>query len=160
MDESGIEIKGLDKIIAKLDRVKNAQVLNEAVTQSCLIVEREAKKNVTNGENIEEWKKDDKSEVAMIKAQITHNVRSSPSGCVGKVGINSLFAIWMHQGTGLFAINGDGRKDVPWFWRDPKTKETKSSSGRKPTQFLIKALDSKRENIKKIFLKVYKGAVK
>jgi len=160
MNESGIEIKGLDRIIAKLDKVKNAQVLNKAVTESCQLIEAQAKRNVVNGENVTEWKEDNKAEVAMVKAMITHSVRSSPSGCTGKVGINSLFAIWMHQGTGLEAINGDGRKEVPWFWRDKRTRRIKSSSGKKPTQFLLNALDDKRESVKKIFKRVYKEAVK
>ncbi len=160
MTESKIEIKGMDRILAKLDKIKNAQVLNEGVTKACLLIEDQAKKNVTRGENISEWKADDPSEVAMVKAMITHNVRSYPSGCVGKVGINSLFAIWMHQGTGLEAINGDGRKEVPWFWKDPRTGQTKSSSGRKPTQFLLNALDKKREAVKNVIKKAYREAVK
>ena len=155
---SNVTIKGMDNLFFKLDNITNRQTLNKGITKACLMVEAQAKRNV--GNSPKEWKEDDPAEIAMVKAMITHAILNTSSGCVGRVGINSLFAIWLHQGTGLYAVNGDGRKDVPWFWRDPRTGETKSSSGRKPTQFLNKALNSKKEKIKEILFETYEESVK
>ena len=56
------------------------------------------------------------------------------------VGTNVEYAIYVHQGTGLFAEKGDGRKEVPWVY---KTADGKwhSTKGQKPNPFLRKALE-------------------
>ena len=38
----------------------------------------------------------------------------------GSVGNSLEHAIYHHQGTGIYAVNGDGRK-TPWVYEDPKT---------------------------------------
>lgn len=56
------------------------------------------------------------------------------------IGTNVEYAIYVHQGTGLFAEKGDGRKEVPWVY---KTADGKwhSTKGQKPNPFLRRALD-------------------
>lgn len=56
------------------------------------------------------------------------------------VGTNVEYAIYVHQGTGLYAVEGNGRKEVPWVY---KTADGKwhSTKGQKPNPFLRKALE-------------------
>ena len=52
-------------------------------------------------------------------------------------------ALWEELGTGIYALNGDGRKDVPWTYQttDGKWHKTK---GKKPRRAFYKAYNSKK----------------
>ena len=52
-------------------------------------------------------------------------------------------------GTGLFAENGNGRKDVPWNYQDDKG-EWHSTRGQKPQPFMRPALNENRTEIIRI----------
>ena len=52
-------------------------------------------------------------------------------------------------GTGIYAVNGDGRKDR-WSYQDAEGK-WHSTIGQKPQPFLERALDNNRDKINKIF---------
>lgn len=51
-----------------------------------------------------------------LKAGWTHTV--DKSNMEGIVGHPEELAIWYELGTGIHALNGDGRKDVPWKYQD------------------------------------------
>lgn len=63
------------------------------------------------------------------------------------VGTNVEYAPYVHQGTGLYAVNGDGRKEVPWHYKDPKTGEWRHTKGQHPQPFLRDAAESQRSEI-------------
>lgn len=59
----------------------------------------------------------------------------------GWIGFFAYYAIYVHQGTGLFALHGDGRQ-TPWWWRGTteKWEGWHFTHGQKPKQFLLDAL--------------------
>lgn len=73
-----------------------------------------------------------------LAASITYEVDKDK--LEGTVGTNVEYAPYVHNGTGLYAVNGNGRKDVPWVYR---TKDGKffRTEGIKPNPFLKDALE-------------------
>lgn len=59
------------------------------------------------------------------------------------------YAPYVEYGTGLFAVNGDGRKDVPWRYQDAQG-NWHSTSGMTPSPYLVPALHSCKGEIKQI----------
>ena len=56
-------------------------------------------------------------------------------------------AIWEEFGTGIHALNGDGRKDVPWHYQADDGKWY-TTSGKKPSRALQRSFDSNKSKIK------------
>lgn len=54
------------------------------------------------------------------------------------IGTSLFYSIFQHDGTGIYAING-GRTDVPWVYKNLITGEFRTTSGIKPTLFLLEA---------------------
>lgn len=104
--------------------------------QACALVEGDAKKNcpVDDGQ---------------LRQSITYEI--TDNGTVGVVGTNVEYAPYVHQGTGVYAVNGDGRKDR-WSYKDEEG-VWHSTIGQKPNPFLEQALDENRKNIITIFQK-------
>jgi len=69
------------------------------------------------------------------------------------------YAPYVHQGTGLFAKNGDGRKDVPWHYQDAEG-NWHSTSGQKPNPFLERALDENKDKCLDYIKESVKGDTK
>ena len=59
-------------------------------------------------------------------------------------------AIWEEFGTGTEALNGTGRKDVPWVYRSEDGKWHRTS-GKKPRRALQNAFNSMKNSIKSFF---------
>lgn len=72
------------------------------------------------------------------------------------VGSNYENAIWEEFGTGIYALNGNGRKDVPWVYQseDGKWHRTK---GKKPSRALKLASDNIDSLIKEYFKERFKN---
>lgn len=83
-----------------------------------------------------------------LKASITHQV--ADDGSKVEIGTNVEYAPYVHQGTGLYAKDGDGRKEVPWHYEDAKG-EWHSTSGQKPNPFLQQAVDDNMDKLIKPF---------
>ena len=47
-----------------------------------------------------------------LRASITHQI----DGYTGIVGTNMEYAPYVHEGTGIYAKNGKGRQQVPWYF--------------------------------------------
>jgi hypothetical protein len=58
-------------------------------------------------------------------------------------------AIWEEFGTGIYAVNGDGRKDVPWVYVD-ETGERHVTSGKSPKRMLWNAFQSLQSKIEQM----------
>lgn len=55
-------------------------------------------------------------------------------------------AIWEEFGTGIYALKGDGRKDVPWHYQADDGKWY-TTSGKTPSRALQRAFDSNKSKI-------------
>ena len=63
-----------------------------------------------------------------------------------QVGSRYKNALWEEFGTGIYALNGDGRKKVPWVYKTPDGKFY-TTVGKKPRRALYRAYTSKRNLI-------------
>lgn len=105
--------------------------------KACLLVERDAKKNCPVDQGI-------------LRASIQYDVNFNENEIVGSVFSNLEYAPYVHQGTGIYAVNGDGRK-TPWKYevKKGKYKGWHITKGQKPNPFLDKAkLDNKNKILK------------
>ena len=105
-----------------------------AMEQACLVVEADSKKNcpVSDG---------------TLRESITHAVEEDGETVVGYIGSNIDYAPYIHQGTGIYALMGNGRKEVPWIYYDSKTGEFVSTEGIQPTPFIQDAVEANRAGI-------------
>ena len=127
------EIEGLDRLMAKLEKISKSS-MDEALKKACLVVETEAKLRCP-----------------VLDGQLRQSITNEVDGETGVVGSNLEYAPYVHQGTGIYAKNGDGRKER-WSYVDANGKGH-STIGQKPQPFLEQALDSKREDIVEMFKK-------
>lgn len=130
-----IKIEGLERLIAKIDDIADINDMKNAMGKACAFVEGEARKNAysPNGNGD-------------LMRSITSKVDIEGTEIVGTVFTPLEYAPYREFGTGLFAENGDGRKDVPWHYQDDKG-EWHSTKGMKPHPFLRPAVT---ENVDKI----------
>lgn len=126
------EIENLDKLAEKLNKLSNIK-LNEALQQACLLVERDAKILCPVGDG-------------ELRNSITHEIVDN----VGYVGSNCEYAPYVHQGTGIYAVNGDGRKEK-WSYEDAEG-NWHTTIGQHPNPFLDKAVAQNRDQIIEIFI--------
>lgn len=103
--------------------------------QACLIIERKAKQNCPVDQGI-------------LRASITHQASFDSQKIVGVIGSNLEYAPYVHQGTGIYAKNGDGRK-TPWVYVVPsgKYKGGHVTQGQHPNPFLEKARDESKTQV-------------
>lgn len=114
----------------------------DALTKACMAVETEAKR---------ECPYDD----GLLRQSITTEVTKEGDKLVGYVGTNVGYAPYVHQGTGIYAMNGLGRTNVPWKYCDAEG-NWHTTKGIKPNPFMQKAVDKERQNI----LNYFKGVLK
>ena len=120
-----VEVLGVDALMAKLSAVDVQEALNE----SCLLVENTAKENCP-----------------VASGQLRNSITSNVSGETGEVGTNVEYAPYVEYGTGVF---NPGRT-TPWSYQDASG-EWHTTTGQKPQPFLVPALDSNRDKILNIF---------
>ena len=85
-----------------------------------------------------------------LQASITHKVEQNGNTFTGAVGSNLEHAPYVHEGTGLYAREGNGRKNVPWTYGDAEG-EFHSTKGQNPNPFLQKAIDESMNDIMQCF---------
>lgn len=123
----------VNKVI--METLPNA--ITKALNDACQIIENDAAKKcpVDDGP---------------LRASITHKVSREEDAFVGVIGSNAEYAPYVHEGTGLYAKDGNGRKEVPWRYRAADGKYY-TTSGQKPNPFLQNAIDENMDNILKPF---------
>ena len=128
-----IKIDGIEELSQKLSGIVDEGYLHYFVGQACVLVERTAKQNapIDNG---------------TLRRSITSKVVQDGGDIVGIVYTPLEWAPYVEFGTGLFAENGNGRKNVPWHYQDDKG-EWYSTSGMHPHPFMRPALDENRQKI-------------
>lgn len=92
--------------------------------KACLIIERQAKQDCPKDQGF-------------LGASITHDVMIDEEGITGIIGSNLEYAPYVHNGTGIYAVNGDGRK-TPWGYeaKKGKYKGYHITKGQRPHPFL------------------------
>lgn len=111
-------------------REATLQIVNnerKKMENACLIVERQAKQDCPVDQGF-------------LRASITHEVELSTRELVGRIGSNLEYAPYVHNGTGIYAVDGNGRK-TPWKFvvRAGKYKGGHVTVGQRPHQFLMYA---------------------
>ena len=86
----------------------------------------------------------------MLRASITHVT----TGNTCTIGTNVEYASYIEKGTGLYAADGNGRKEVPWKYQTPDGK-WHCTYGRKPKPYLQPAVDQNMDKIKSILEGVF-----
>ena len=130
------DLIGEEKVFEILDNLVDTQELERAMAKATLFVEGEAKKKAPrdNGD---------------LARSITSKVETTGGEVVGTVFTPLYYAPYVEYGTGLFAEDGGGRKDVPWHYQDDKG-EWHTTSGQHPQPFMRPALDENREQVIRI----------
>lgn len=135
-----VEIEGMDKILADLEKLANAEGIENAVEKSCALVEASAKRKAPKGSGA-------------LRRSIESKVENKDTEIEGTIFTPLEYAPYIEFGTGLYAEKG-GRKDVPWKYKADNGKWY-TTSGQKPQPYLRPAL---KENTKKI-INMIKGAL-
>lgn len=109
-----------------------------AMETACFVVESEAKRNCP-------------VDMGQLRASIASEVKVTEDGITGYVGSNLDYAPYVHNGTGIYALDGSGRK-TPWGYevKAGKYKGFHWTHGQKPNQFLEKAKLAKKDSIERI----------
>lgn len=131
-------IVNAEEVLQKLNlfKQKMPERIREGMEKVCLKVEADSKKNCPP------------SITGNLRASITHKVVDEEDGEIaGYVGSNLDYAPYVHQGTGIYAIEGNGRKEVPWSYYDERKGEWQSTKGIKPTPFIQMAIDENMDDI-------------
>ena len=117
--------------------------VRQAVELSCVEVENEAKARAPKAnQHIG-------SDVA-LRLSIAHKTLAQGKRAVGIVGTDNSYAIYVHEGTGIYSRTGLGRRDVPWAYKD-ELGHWHQTSGHEAVPFLEDAANAKRERVLQIF---------
>lgn len=116
---------------------KIIEQLKGNVEKACIIIETEAKKGCPVDQGI-------------TRASISHSITLNPDSIVGSIGCSLETAPFVHQGTGLYAKDGNGRK-TPWKYEAVagKYKGWHTTRGQKPQPFLEDAKTKMRSRVEK-----------
>lgn len=127
-----------------------ADRIRQAVQLSCAEIERAAKERCPKGNG-------EDGETVPLRQSISYRVDTAEEGtAMGIVGSPLEYAVFVHEGTGLYSRTGLGRKDVPWTYRNSKG-DFYSTKGNQPQPFLEEAADEKRERVAQIFRVIVGG---
>lgn len=80
-----------------------------------------------------------------LRASITHEVITDNGQIKGRVGTNVEYAPYVHEGTGIYALNGQGRQ-TPWMYKDRKG-IMHLTRGIRPREFIRKAAETNRSKV-------------
>lgn len=116
-----------------------------AITNACLAIETEAKERCPH-------------DTGTLRESITTDVKTQGENIVGMVGTTLEYAPYVHQGTGIYAREGNGRKNVPWCYYSDKEQKLVFTKGTKPTPFLEEAAEAVQPQIVDYFREVLDNA--
>ena len=122
-------VEGVEALIAELGKKFDTEKMQKNLGKACAIVEGAAKKKAPKGDGT-------------LRSSITYKVE----GTVGIVYTPLEYAPYVEFGTGIEAEDGNGRKDVPWHYKDEEGVWW-HTEGSKPKRFLRPALHESREKI-------------
>ena len=131
-----IKIEGFEVIEKSLEELGDSNALIPAMEKACLIVETKARQKA-------------QTDTGELRRSIASKVDINGDDIQGIVYTPLEYAPYVEYGTGLFAEDGNGRKNVPWYYEDDEG-DWHITSGMKPHPYLRPALNESREDIKKI----------
>lgn len=120
--------KKLENVIEKL----LPQTIKEGLTEAALLIEDTAKEKCPVDDGI-------------LRASITHEV-TEDNAVIGTI---VEYAPYVHEGTGIYASKGQGRKTA-WKYKSVDG-EWHTTNGQKPQPFLKEAYEENRQKILKCF---------
>lgn len=128
----GIKFNNEDVVLGAIEEnIRDAAV--KGMTNACLIVEDDSKRGCPHN-------------TGMLRQSISSMVEEEGDIINGYVGSNLDYAPYIHQGTGIYAVEGNGRKEVPWHYKDIHGK-WHSTKGIKPTPFIYDAMEKNKSKI-------------
>ena len=130
-----VEIQGLDKLFAKLDRIPDK--MKSKMVDATHFLEEVAEMKAPK-------------DTGRLIGSIESKVEDNGTSITGIVFTPVEYAPYQEYGTGIFAVNGDGRK-TPWAYEDPKTGETVFTRGNRPHPFMGPALRENKETVMSFF---------
>lgn len=129
-----VDIKGIDGIVGRFEKMADTSQLEAAMGKCCALVERSAKQKAPK-------------DTGALRNSIQSEVINDEGNIVGVVFTPLEYAPYVEFGTGLFAEEG-GRKDA-WAYQDDEGNWHKTS-GQKPQPYLRPALNENRNKITEI----------
>ena len=93
-----------------------------------------------------------------LRAHIDSYVEDDEDAIRGRVGTDVHYAPYVHQGTGIYAVNGQGRK-TPWKWygEGVKYRGWHVAVGQRPQPFLKDALEQNIDQITERLTNIVRG---
>lgn len=118
--------------------LKMVMDMSRKMDKACLVVESQAKQNCP-------------VDIGILRASITSETEVTASEIVGRVGTNEEYGPYVHNGTGIYAKDGNGRK-TPWGYtvRAGKHKGFHWTKGQRPQPFLENAKLEKKSAVERI----------
>ena len=115
-----VEFKGLDKIIAKLDKMQDTSTIVSAMQDACDLVEGAAKYKAPK-------------DTGALKRSITNRIEVIGNEVSGIVFTPLEYAPYQEYGTGLFAENGNGTSGYWVYVGDKDYDPNRKKSGKRYT---------------------------
>ena len=115
--------------------------VNEKINRAAITWLEEA-----SGELESQTKRNTKVDTGQTKGSWEHVVHESK--LEAEVGSRYKNALWEEFGTGIYALNGNGRK-TKWVYRNPKDGKFYTTVGKKPRRALWNAYQSLKSTLKK-----------
>lgn len=118
--------------------LKMVMDMSRKMDKACLVVESQAKQNCP-------------VDIGILRASITSETEVTASEIVGRVGTNEEYGPYVHNGTGIYAKDGNGRK-TPWGYtvRAGRHKGFHWTQGQRPQPFLENAKLEKKSAVERI----------
>ena len=90
-------------------------------------------------------------DLGILRSSISSDSEITTSEIIGYIGCTAEYAPYVHQGTGIYAKDGNGRK-TPWKYvaKDWKYKGGHVTRGQKPQPFLEDARDQSKDLVETI----------
>lgn len=124
-------------LLKKLGKIQNID-LSKALNNGAIVVENDAKRKCP-------------VDTGTLRRSITHELENEKTV---KVFTPMEYGIYIEMGTGLFAVNGDGRK-TRWSYQDDEG-NWHSTIGQPPQPFMMPALNENRDKVVKVMENVLK----
>jgi len=122
-------------------KLEKIEAVKKVVNRTAARVERGAKKRAPVDEG-------------RLRSSI--HMRPFRGGLEIDVGTNVEYGVYQEFGTGIYAVNGDGRK-TPWAYIHPKTKKLVWTRGNRPQPFLFPAFEAVKPDFVPELKKALKG---
>lgn len=125
-----IRIEGLDEVLNRIEKIGSVAQAQQALGQACALVERSAKQKAPKD-----------------TGALRRSISSKVEGLTGIVFTPLEYSSAVEYGTGIHAEGGNGRKDVPWAYKDEKTGELIWTKGQEPQPYMRPALYDNKQAI-------------